>query len=206
MLKALENYITYLVHPFKTHRELLASPNSSLRLSPYESLCTSWLFVLINALFRIIILNFSIHLMIDFIQDQNVLLSGLVDINKFSTFYIFIFSSILDIIFYPLFGLFLIQFWTFIINLYGQLLGETQDIIRKTDDIIAVYLSSHFLRVIPFLGDSLQGFVALILLYSGLRVQLKASPLLSLCIIFTPILLLLILVSMIILLCVSFIY
>ena len=144
--------------------------------------------------------------MIDFIQDQNVLLSGLVDINKFSTFYIFIFSSILDIIFYPLFGLFLIQFWTFIINLYGQLLGETQDIIRKTDDIIAVYLSSHFLRVIPFLGDSLQGFVALILLYSGLRVQLKASPLLSLCIIFTPILLLLILVSMIILLCVSFIY
>lgn len=205
MVKAFENYMTFLIHPFKTHEQLLLEEDSKLRLTPYESLTVSWVFVIFNGLCRIILLNMLLHFFISFFQSEVPYVSDIIDLNQFSAFYVFILSAIMDIIFYPLFGLFLIQFWTFIINMFGQLLGEEQNLVQKTEDIISVYLSSHFLRIIPFIGDSLQGLIALILLYSGMRIQLKASPLLSFCIVMTPVLLLLMLLSIILILVASFI-
>ncbi|MFT6630265.1 MAG: hypothetical protein ACJAS4_000201 [Bacteriovoracaceae bacterium] len=197
-------YIHYLIHPFKTH-EAFINPDRvegfvPQRLSPYESLTTSWVFVILNGIFRIVTLNFVILLMLDLISDTGFDYSSFLNIEEFPSLYFVVLSSVLDIIFYPLFGIFMIQFWEFIIKLFANLLNVSGDVSEKSQDIISVYFSSSILKIIPIFGAPMQSLASMILMYAGLRKQLNASPILSVCIILTPLVIMLGLASVIILL------
>jgi hypothetical protein len=197
-------YIHYLIHPFKTH-EAFINPDRvegfvPQRLSPYESLTTSWVFVILNGIFRIVTLNFVILLMLDLISDTGFDYSSFLNIEEFPSLYFVVLSSVLDIIFYPLFGIFMIQFWEVIIKLFANLLNVSGDISEKSQDIISVYFSSSILKIIPIFGAPMQSLASMILMYAGLRKQLNASPILSVCIILTPLVIMLGLASVIILL------
>ncbi len=187
-------YVHYLIHPFKTHEYFLNPERASddefkpVRLTSYESLATSWLFVVVNGIFKIIILNFSILFMLNLFEDNLSLGTDFINISEFPGFYFLILSSFLDIIFYPLFGIFIIQFWEVVIKFFGGLLDSTGDLSQKSHDIMSVYFSSSILNIIPFVGASIQGLASMVLMYAGLRKQLNASPVLSVCIILTPLL------------------
>lgn len=200
--ETLTTYIHYLIHPFQTHDafihpERYGEENIPLKLGVYESLATSWLFVIINGVFRIILLNFTILFLMDLFNDDIFDYSILIDLKDFSGLNFIVLSSILDIIFYPLFGIFIIQFWEVLIRFYGKALGVQGDLTEKAQSIISVYFSSSILRVIPIMGSVAQSIAAMILMYAGLRKQLKSSPVLSVCIILTPFLMLLAMVSFI---------
>ncbi len=93
-------------------------------------------------------------------------------------------------IFYPLLTLLIIQFWEVTIKIFGRLLQneDAETIDQKAKTIMSVSLSSHILLIVPILGGMAQNFASLVLLYAGLRKQLKASPVLCACIMITPLL------------------
>jgi hypothetical protein len=195
VLNIIYTYIHYLIHPFKTHDYFLSPEGyegfKPEKLSVYESLGTSWIFVVINGLFRIIILNYVLFTFYQVFLEDSALFAELININEYPGFYLLVLSTILDIIFYPLFGFFIIQFWEVVIKLFARLLEVPGDITGKVHDILAVKLSSNILRIIPIFGGPAQGLASIILMYAGLRKQLNASPVLCLCIIFSPIVLVL---------------
>lgn len=186
------SYIHYLIHPVKTHEYLMNGHTDEfkpVRFSVYESLSISWVFIVLNALFRIVLINYFLLTFVDLMNDDLPFISDVIAISEFPSFYLVIFSAILDVIFYPLFGIFIIQFWEFIIKVYARLLDTEGDIVKKSHDILAVSLSSNILKIVPIVGAPSQSLANLILMYTGLRVQLDASPSLCVCILLTPMLL-----------------
>lgn len=204
LIELLINYFNYLIHPFRTH-EALAHPerfpeHPIQRLSAYESLATSWIFVMVNGIIRIIVLNFVLIFLFDLAADSSLNLLEYMDFSELPGLYFIILSSILDIIFYPLFGIFIIQFWEVVIRFFGKLNGTQGDLVQKAQDIMAVRLSSKVLTIIPFIGPALESFAGLVLMYAGLRKRLHTSVPLTLCILFTPMLLTLVLVTTVLML------
>ena len=195
------SYIHYLIHPFKTHDYFLAPDDyqgfKPLKLSVYESLSASWVFIVINGLFRIITLNFILVAFYELFLEDSALFSEMINIQEYPGFYFLILSTILDVIFYPLFGFFIIQFWEVIIKIFGRLLEVKGDLTEKAHAILSVKMSSQILKIIPIFGGPSQSLASMILMYAGLRKQLNASPVLCLCIIFSPFVLLLALFSIV---------
>lgn len=200
IIKIFINYFNYLIHPFKTHEKFLHPERFEnvdvMRLSAYESLTTSWIFVIINGILKIILLNFVLLFIIDIANSSEFDFGEFFNLKEFPALYFLVLSAITDIIFYPLFGIFIIQFWELVIRFFGRLNGIEGDLTQKTQDILAVKFSSKILTIIPFLGSTLESMAKLILMYAGLRTQLKTSIPLTLCIMFTPFLLMLVLCAM----------
>lgn len=204
VLDYFQSYIHYLIHPFKTHDAFMGRPTdltyTPKKLSVYESLGASWMFVVINGIIRIFLVNFVLYAFIKLTDNEFDLLSSITNEDGMLGFYFLILSTILDVIFYPLFTLFLIQFWEFVIRLFAKFLGHQENIEDKARSIMTVALSSHIFSVVPILGSMAQKLASLVLMYAGLRRQLNASPALSVCIMMFPIFMMLAFFSVIMLL------
>lgn len=193
-------YIHYLIHPFKTHEQFLHPDRFESDLpeySSYQSLGISWVFAVINGLGRVVVLNFVLVMIVNLMRDTE--LSAIINIGEISSLYLIILSTALDVIFFPLFGFFIIQFWDIIIRAIAYLLETPGNLALKADRIISVYLSANIFRIVPILGGPIKTFAGMVLMYAGLRRQLNASPLLSICIILTPALFLMVFFSVIML-------
>jgi hypothetical protein len=184
-------YINYLIHPFRSH-EALSSSNLPEKdfitedISLYESLGFSWLFVVLNAFFRLVIISFILLVFVNVMDPANDLMSHFYSGDRYTGFYFIIFSTLLDVVFFPLVTLFIIQFWDFVIRGYAYLLGDEGDVDLKTNQVLSVALSSNALLIVPFFGAMVQRIAQFVQMYAGLRVQFKFSPMATLCILFTP--------------------
>lgn len=198
-----QTYIHYLIHPFKTHDVLSGRQlETSFKLSPIslsEAIGASWALIVINGMIRIFLVNFVIFAFLRITDTGAGIFSIFGNQDSFVGFYFLILTTILDVIFFPLFTLFLVQFWELVIKMFGKLLKVDGDLDEKARTIMTVALSSHLLVVLPIVGAMAQKFAAMILMYAGLRKQLNASVSLSLCILFFPILLMLFFFSLIML-------
>lgn len=198
-----QSYFHYLIHPFKTHDALMGKETDLTyipkKLSVYESLGASWIFVVMNGIIRILLVNFVLYAFLTISNTDLSFFSIIAKEESLLGFYFLILSTILDVIFYPLFMLFLIQFWEFVIRLFARLLGHQENLEDKARSIMTVALSSHIFSVVPILGNMAQKFAALILMYAGLRKQLNASAALSVCIMMFPLFLMLAFFSLIML-------
>lgn len=194
----LSSYIFYLIHPFRTHEIFLAKKEEEeeiVNLSVYESLGTSWVFVVLNGMFRIILLNLVLTTVFTLMEDTSLDISLVFDMNQMPGYTFFVLSAVLDVIFYPLFGFFIIQYWEMIIKLVGRLLDAPGDLSQKAHEIISVQMASHIFKIVPIFGTPAQSFSSMVLMYAGLRKQLNASPALSICVILSPVLMMLLLAS-----------
>lgn len=201
ILEVLRTYVHYLIHPFKTHEQFLYPDRFEGELSDYssyQSLSISWVFVVFNGIGRVVLLNLVLVMMVGLLAETE--LSSVVNIGDIPSLYLIILSTVLDVIFFPLFGFFIIQFWDIVIRAVGFLLETPGNLALKADRIISVYFSANIFRVIPVLGGPIKSFAGMLLLYAGLRKQLNASPLLAACVVLTPMLFILVVVSMIMLL------
>jgi hypothetical protein len=198
----LTTYIYYLIHPFKTHDIFMRQNEDEpelINLSVYESLGTSWVFVVLNGIVRIVVLNLLLTTVLSLIQDSSLDLGLVFDINEIPGYSFFVLSAVLDVIFYPLFGFFIIQYWEMIIKLIGKLLQIPGDLSKKAQDIISVTLSANIFKIVPVFGAPAQSLASMILMYAGLRKQLNASPVLSVCIILSPVFFMMALFSIVLL-------
>jgi hypothetical protein len=186
------NYTYCLIHPFKTHELYLSNEEDANGFKPhilgiYESLGASWIFVVLSGIFRIALLNLVLFMFIHLFSTSDSSFNLISSEDGYLGFYFLLFQTILDVIFYPLAMLFLIQFWEFTIKLFGKALGSDEDLDEKVKNIMSVALSSSILSIIPIFGGMAQKFASLILMYAGLRKQLNISVSLSLCIMMMPI-------------------
>ena len=200
-----QNYAYCLIHPFKTHELFLSNEEDDNGFKPhilgiYESLGASWVFVVISGIFRIALLNLVLFTFINFQASDESSFSLISNEDGSLGFYFLLFQTILDVIFYPLAMLFLIQFWEFTIKLFGKALGSDENLDEKVKNIMSVALSSSILSIIPIFGGMAQKLASLILMYAGLRKQLNASVGLSFCIMMMPVLMFLGLTSLVVLL------
>ncbi len=185
------SYIHYLVHPFRSHELLLSEDSQGLRhLNVSESIGMSWIFVVLNGFFRILLINLVLFLFLDIQADADYIFSLFDNEDKYIGFYFLILSTILDVIFYPLFMLFFIQFWEFILKIFGSLLG-VEDISSKTQDIMSVAMSSQILVMIPVFGGIAQKMASMILMFAGVKKQLNVSTAMAVCIMSAPLVLVL---------------
>ena len=170
------------------------------KLSLYESLGASWVFVVINGIFRIFLINLVLLAFTHFAGDEMSFLSSMTNEEGLLGYYFLILSTVLDVIFYPLVTMFIIQFWEFVLKSYASLAGVQGDVDKKTKTILSVALSSHILLIVPIFGEFAQKAAHFVQMYAGIREQLEFSRALTFCVLLTPILIFLFFASFLILL------
>jgi len=197
------SYFYYLIHPFRTHDELLKFDHNyesfPRQMGIYESLGTSWIFIVINGIIRIMLLNLVIFSVLSLDIGGENIISIVSGEDKYLSFYFVILSTILDVIFYPLITLFFIQFWEFILRIFANFLGIHDNVDDRVRNIMSVSLSSHILSIIPVFGSMAQTFASFVLMFAGIKKQLNASTSLTICILMVPFLILLFFTSIILL-------
>ena len=197
------SFFTYLMHPYRTHeyfKHNIPMPGNKfapLKMDIYEALSLSWIFALINGFVRVILIYLIFQLVSGFLNQGTVLSMGGIQL---SGHYFIILSTVIDVIFFPLFTLFVIQFWEFMIKLFARLLDYQGNAEEMASQVMAVSLSSHILSIVPIFGDIIQKIVAVFLMYAGLRKNLEASHGVCMVIISMPFLIFLLLLSSIALL------
>jgi hypothetical protein len=200
----IETYLMVLVHPFRIHQQFrfhIPIPNHEGHiyepLTLAESLGISWIFAIIRGLTRIIILNFFLQTFLSMQSEDFPFLQDLIKSSGLSSYYFFLFSAALDIIFFPVSTIVLTEVWNWVIKKYAQWLGPELPHSEIADQITTHALSSNLFTIIPFLGDLIQMVLYYFLLYAGMRSNLGASRSLCFVILLTPTLFLLMLMSLI---------
>lgn len=178
----LETYFMVLVHPFRIHQQFrhqLPLPHHHGHvyepLTLAESLGISWIFAIVRGLARIIMLNFFLQTFISMQSDKFPFLQDLLISSGASSYYFFLFSAALDIIFFPIGTIVVTEVWAWIIRKYSELLNPDLPHDEIADQITTHALSSNLFSIIPFIGDFIQFALYYFLLYAGLRSNLGAS-------------------------------
>lgn len=207
VLSALKTFLFYFLHPFKSNqllndsmyfKPLLKGYNPiEEKISLYESLGFAWAFVVARAIIRMFFIIIIIFLFLEAFLPKDSPILQFYSGDSFIGFYFIVLTTILDVVFFPLVSLFAIQFWTMIFKAYAYLAGNLENIDQKSEHILSVSLSSYIISVFPIFGPSLQRIYHFIQLYAGIRVQFKYSAILTLCVLFTPYLLILGFISLI---------
>jgi hypothetical protein len=189
----LETYFMVLVHPFRIHHDFrhnLALPeqegNHLGPLTLAESLGISWVFAILRGLCKIVIINFFLQSFLSMQSENFPFLQTLIESSGFSTYYFLLFSSALDIIFFPIGALVMTEVWSWVIRHYSRLLNPDLPSDEIADQITTHALSSNLFYIIPFIGDVIQPLLYYFLLYAGLRANLGTSRSLAWVILLTP--------------------
>jgi hypothetical protein len=159
----------------------------------------SWMFAIVQGIVRVILANLIVQLFIHY-HNEELFFFTLVDVaDGLFPYYVLLFTTALDLVFFPILTLIVTEFWNFVLRHYAYWLdvpGDHDDISRQ---ITTVALSSHFFLVLPVIGVVFQQIAWLYLLYVGCRHQLGATRSLALVILITPTVLLLMGISLLVL-------
>jgi hypothetical protein len=190
-----------LVHPFRIHQQFryeLPIPNHGKLYAPLtlaESLGISWVFAILRGLTKIVFMSYFLNSFLSMQSEDFPFLQDLLQSSGASTYYFLLFSSALDIIFYPLGALVMTEVWVWVIKKYTYWLNPELPNEQIADQITTHALSSNLFMIVPFIGELIQGFLYYFLLYAGLRSNLGASRSLAWVVLLTPTLFLLMLMS-----------
>jgi hypothetical protein len=202
LVEIFETYLMVLVHPFRIHdqfRHQLPIPNHEGHLyrplTLAESLGISWVFAVIRGLARIIVLNFFLGSLLKLQSESFPFLQEFIKTSGASSYYFFLFSAALDIIFFPVSSIVVTEVWAWIIKRYSGWLNPDLPHEEISDQITTHALASNVFSIIPFIGDLVQGFLYYFLIYAGLRSNLGATRSLAWVILLTPTLLFLMFIS-----------
>lgn len=193
VIELLSTFFTYFLHPFKKHEAIMQGEEKAMDL--YTSLGLSWIFVVFNGMIRVFFILLIIRAFLAFENDSNNVLSQLLfEKGEYTGFYFLILTTVLDVIFYPILTLFFIEFWMFIIKFYAKLMGESE-IDTKATNVMSLSLSSNIMLVIPLFGEIAQKISSMAIIYAGMRKQLNFSTGLCIVVLMTPVLFLLMFLS-----------
>jgi hypothetical protein len=186
-----------LVHPFRIHQQFrhqLPLPNQNgylyRPLTLAEGLGVSWIFAILRGLGKIIILVFFLNFFLNLQSEEFPFLQDLIHSSSITTYSFLLFSSSLDIVFFPIAGLIVTEFWAWVIRTYSGWLNPDLEADTVADQITVHALSSNLFSMVPILGDLIQPVIYYFLLYAGIRSNLGASRALTFVILITPTILL----------------
>lgn len=190
-------YLLCLTQPGKMHQWLKyeVAPWNDGILPPkptlVASVSASWVMAILQGLAKIALASIILNFLLQFQQDSDLSFVIIEGDKELIPYYLLVLSTSLDIIFFPVLMLVVTQFWIFVIQAFGWMLGiEKNERQLIAEDITVVALSSNFFLALPIAGIFLQKLSWLYLMYAGLRKNLGASRSLSLVILFAPTLIL----------------
>ena len=195
-----------LIHPFRIHQQFrhsLPLPGHEdyllrpLKLS--ESLAISWLFAIIRGIGKLVIINVFLQSFLQLQSEDYPLLQEIVFNSSLSTYYFLLFSSALDIIFFPIAALVLTEIWAWFIRLFSKWLNPAAPHELIADQVTTHALSSHLFTMVPIIGDIIQPMTYYFLLYAGLRSNLGASRSLAFVILMAPTLITFMIITLLVL-------
>jgi hypothetical protein len=164
-------------------------------LAPQISI--SWAFAVVQGLSRLLMANLIMQLFIHF-QNSNNFFFSFIDVQDgLFPYYFMLFSTALDLVFFPIIAFVTVEFWNFIFRTYAGFLKVSGDRDEIAKDITNVALSSNFFLLLPIIGIVFKQLAWLYLLYVGCRHQLGASRVLTILILATPTVLMLMAVSLV---------
>lgn len=188
-----ETYLMVLVHPFRIHQQFryrlpLHEHDGKIYtpLTLAESLGVSWVFALIRGIARILILNIFLSAFLSLQSEEFPILQDFIKTSGASSYYFFLFSAALDIVFFPVTGLIATEVWAWIIRKYSEWLNPDAPHEEIADQITTHALASNLFSVVPFIGDVVQGILYYFLLFAGLRSNLGVSRSFAAVILLTP--------------------
>ncbi|MFY7993552.1 MAG: hypothetical protein ACOVP4_09695 [Bacteriovoracaceae bacterium] len=197
LLHLFETYLLPVVHPFRIHRHFhmnLPLPGregeriGALNLS--EALLFSWIFAVLKGLMRIVLINIVIQSFISFQSENFPFFEMVAQEAGLTTYYFLLFSAMLDIVFFPILTMVTTEFWNWVIRLFANLMDFQGDREEVAHQITVTALSSYVFFLIPLIGELIQAFMYYIMLYAGLRENLRASRSLAFVILISPAILL----------------
>lgn len=204
LLQIFETYFIVLVHPFRIHQQfryqlVLPEHNGHIYepLTLAQALGVSWLFSILRGLLSIIILNYFFYSFLSMQSEEFPFLQELIQSSTLSSYYFFLFSSALDVIFFPIGTLVITEMWAWVIRKYSEFLNPQLPHDDIADQITTHALASNLFSIIPFVGNIFQMFIYYFLLYAGLRSNLGATKSLAITILLTPFIFILITLSLI---------
>jgi hypothetical protein len=146
----------------------------------------SWSFAIIQGIARLLMANLVLQLFLHY-QNTSDFFYALIDVkDALFPYYFLLFSTALDLVFFPILALINTEIWNFILRFYARWLGVEGNRDEIVRDITSVALSSHFFLIIPIIGVVFQQLAWMVLLFIGCRHQLGASRTLAFLILMTP--------------------
>ncbi len=151
-----------------------------------EFLGMSWAMAVVQGMSKLLLANLLIQAFLSFQNEGGAFFSLVETQDGLWPYYVLVFSTALDIVFFPILTLVITGFWNFVIRIFGGFLGLEEDREERAEQITTVALSSHAFLLLPVLGPFLQKIAWFFLAYVGLRRNLGASRSLSVVILLTP--------------------
>lgn len=177
-----------LVHDWFKHG---ISPWSDVPDLPRPSLAEfigmSWAMAVVQGFSKLLLANLIIHSFLALQNDGGLFLQMVDSGSGLLPYYLLLFSTSLDLIFFPIMALVTLEFWKWILRAFGLFMGLSEEQRKASaEEVTLVALSSNFFLGVPVLGPFLQKLAWLFLMYVGLRRNLGASRGLSFVILLTP--------------------
>jgi hypothetical protein len=186
----LESYLSYFVHPIQS--SLAAAyplDQSQVKLNLQDSILISWIFQILRGLFQVIFFYFIIETLKistgDYIVDG--LLSAFLASEKFTSAFLFIIPTVLELLFFPLVSYFYCEFWIYLLKHSFRLAALTERREELAEQIVVRANTSHVFSVVPIIGELFQKLAFIFYLYIGLRRSAYLSRFESIIIVLSPI-------------------
>lgn len=197
MTKILYGYFTYFLHPLqvnnyfrKTREDLMAlsSPyllddetslkleEDDLKLDFSDVLSVSWIFVIINCLYSLALLNLGA-----------ALLKMVDSSSSYGNPKSLIFFTLTQAIFFPIGFYFFAKIWEKLVGFFTSVFKpEIEDIDEVSKQIVVVSLTTHTFLLVPILGTFIFYIAFAIYLFGGLKYNLGLRNLPALLAILSP--------------------
>lgn len=207
MSDILNNYILSFLHPWRTQEllrerrqvkkemlevnqlELVSEKNTDLLeeevgVSFEQSLCVSWLFVIMNGFYVMIGYFMGLETFKSFALEDQILDSFQV---IWTSIWILFFLG--KLVLFPLYFWLYAKFWVNIIKVFSSLFEKGEDVEEASEQIVSNAFTSHTFMVIPIVGEFLYRITNLIYLFGGLKRNLSFNNLQAGLVILCPLLL-----------------
>ncbi len=207
MKEMLKNYLMAVSHPFLFEEKITQEREQKIVLrslpdSLYEvpklndlqvkelefapTMAISWVFVCVRAFYSLLSIVLSVQVF-DFYQDGGrKLFPMLFSTGNHVEGKMMILLTLAEIIFFPLTAYVYVGLWKFIIKLCGRLFGAEGDLDEKAEQVAHHSLASHCMLIVPVFGNLAHYVTSSIIIYAGMRCNLKLSRLQSLFVLLGP--------------------
>ncbi|MBL7663942.1 MAG: hypothetical protein JNM93_02325 [Bacteriovoracaceae bacterium] len=187
------SYLTTIVYPFRIHDYLSynimlpeAPQHQPKKLTLYQAIGLSWFFEVLRGFLRIFLIYLTFTGLFAFYGQDWPFLREISEGPSLSWHYFVIFFTIVQVILFPVYKIFITEFWILLLTWVGGLLEITEDMNQKILNTLTAAESAHVLSIVPIFGDLMQGLYRFFLLFAGLRKNLQASSLLCVIILLIP--------------------
>ncbi len=211
MVSIFKDCIDILLHPIHTHSNraqerlrfqtmkknrlfsVVSEEFKTKEMPDFVSLVlVAWIFFMIYSVYSLIYANIGEAVSY---EKADHMIASMIGASSFQKKY-FIISLLANVVFFPLSAWVYVKLWRLLISFCTKLFDK--DISQESiDDVVNFSLVSHFFLVIPVLGQLVQFISSTFYIFIGLRYNLRLSPIQSLMIVVSPLILIgLLLLSM----------